>query len=124
LPDNEPEPDSPKPEPPSGDEYLKLAEQARKLRDVSSHGERQNARFGVDKSVNVWLRYTTVGLQFVLVMLAPMGLGYWLDVTFDLLPWLTLTGFALGATAAMTSLIREVMRMGAKEDAERKKRES
>lgn len=97
---------------PSQEEYQKLAEGVRGLRQ---HDTRENAaerRFGDHSATNSWLKYTSVGLQFVLVLLLPLGLGYWADTYFDILPWLTLTGFAVGAVAAMTSIILEVQRMG------------
>jgi F0F1-type ATP synthase assembly protein I len=72
------------------------------------------------QQTNAWLKYVTVGLQFVLMLLLPLGLGYWADTYFETLPWGTLIGFALGATAAMVSIIRETARMGSRDGKENK----
>ncbi|MCA8935986.1 MAG: AtpZ/AtpI family protein [Planctomycetes bacterium] len=101
---------------PSQEEYRKLAESARGLREHSSRTEDAEKRFGNNAAANSWLKYTSVGLQFVLVLLLPLGLGYWADTYFGTLPWLTLVGFALGAVASMTSIILEVQRMDRVDD--------
>lgn len=99
------------PDQPSEDEYRKLAEQAKALREHDPGSRERESRSRMNAAANSWLKYTTVGLQFVLVLLLPLGIGYWGDSYFGTLPWLTLVGFALGAVAAMASIIREVMRM-------------
>ena len=111
MPNEEP-PDSP-----TEDEYRKLAEQAKVLREHDPGQKSRESRSKMNAAANSWLKYTTVGLQFVLVLLLPLGIGYWGDTYFDTLPWLTLVGFGLGAVAAMASIIREVMRMDAQDAA-------
>lgn len=108
MPDNQP---GKQPDAPSEEEYRRLAEEARKLREHDPKARESEQRRGMNAAANAWLKYTSVGLQFVLVLLLPLGLGYWADTYFGTLPWLTLVGFALGAAAAMTSIIREVLRM-------------
>lgn len=118
MPDKQP---GKRPDAPSEDEYRRLADEARKLREHDPRSREREQRRGMNAAANAWLKYTTVGLQFVLVLLAPLGLGYWADTYFGTLPWLTLVGFALGAAAAMTSIIREVLRMDETEKKDREK---
>jgi len=119
---NEEQPESRKqPEAPTEDEYRKLADHAKALREHDPGAPARETRSKMNAATNSWLKYTTVGLQFVLVLLLPLGIGYWGDTYFDTLPWLTLAGFVLGAVGAMASIIREVMRM---DDQDRKKSEA
>lgn len=108
--DSEPKTPFPPPEKPSDHEYNRLQESANELRRKAPKDGPSQTGAGLEKT-NSLLRYTGLGMQFVLVMLLPMGGGYGLDVWLDTLPWFTLGGFALGATAAMWSLIRESNRM-------------
>lgn len=101
---------SPPPEKPSDHEYNRLRESADDLRRKAPKDGPKHSQAELAKT-NSWLKYTGLGMQFVLVMLLPMGGGYWLDTWLDTLPWCTLGGFGLGATAAMWSLIRESGRM-------------
>jgi F0F1-type ATP synthase assembly protein I len=54
------------------------------------------------------LRFTTVGIQFVIVFGAFLGLGYWLDRRWNTSPYLILAGTLLGGTAAFYTLYREI----------------
>jgi F0F1-type ATP synthase assembly protein I len=110
---NEPQGKPERPELPPSDRYRKLAESAKGLRGTQPKGALKGKARKAHEQAGVWLKYTTVGLQFVVVLLLPMGGGYWLDGKLDTLPWFTLAGFLLGAVAAMTGVIREVMRMDA-----------
>jgi F0F1-type ATP synthase assembly protein I len=49
-----------------------------------------------------------VGLQFLFVFGAFLGLGYWLDGKWNTRPYLTIAGALLGAAAAFYVLYREV----------------
>ncbi len=69
-----------------------------------------------------YVRYTGIGMQFLLMMLLPMGAGYWLDTWLGTLPWILVAGAALGAVGGMTWLVRSVRRMEA--GSKRKKQES
>ena len=120
MPNEEPPESSKHSEAPTEDEYRKLADQAKALREHDPGAGKHEVRSKMNAATNSWLKYTTVGLQFVLVLLLPLGLGYWGDTYFNTLPWLTLAGFVVGAVAAMASIIREVMRM---DDQDRKKSE-
>lgn len=111
MPDEGPDEGHSRPEAPSGDEYRRLADSANRLRASEKQRESDAKRRQAQQQTTAWLKYTTVGLQFVLMLLLPLGLGYWADTFFDSLPWGTLIGFALGATAAMVSIIRETGRM-------------
>ncbi|MBZ0138027.1 MAG: AtpZ/AtpI family protein [Planctomycetes bacterium] len=111
MPNEEPPESRRQPGSPTEDEYRKLADQARALREHDPGTRDGESRGRMNAAANAWLKYTTVGLQFVLVLLLPLGIGYWGDTYFGTLPWLTLVGFVLGAAGAMASIIREVMRM-------------
>ena len=108
------------PDVPSPDAYQRLADSANKLRASDNSRKSDQARRQARQATTAWLKYTTVGVQFVLMLLLPLGLGYWADTFFGSLPWGTLVGFGLGAVAAMVSIIRETSRMGRLEEKDRK----
>lgn len=116
MPDEGPDEGPSKPVPPTEEEYRRLSEGAGHLRASERQREDANKRRHAQQQANEWLKYTTVGLQFVLVLLLPLGLGYWADTYFETLPWGTLIGFALGATAAMMGVVREVKRMSSRDE--------
>lgn len=111
MPEERPDEGHSRAEPPSGDDYRKLAESAGQLRESGVERKSDVKRRQVQKQTNEWLKYTTFGLQFVLMLLAPLGLGYWADTYFGTLPWGTLIGFALGAAGAMVYIVNTVFRM-------------
>jgi F0F1-type ATP synthase assembly protein I len=101
-----------KPEDIPSDEYRKLEDSARGLRSLEPKAQGKSKFSTAHSHMGAWLRYTTVGIQFVVTIVLPMGIGYWLDTVFDTLPWIMMTGFLLGAVAAFISIIRESMRIG------------
>ena len=87
-------------------ESLKLA--ASELRNLDGS---KSAVVNKTHNMNVWLRYSTVGIQFTVTMVALTAAGYGLDYWLGTLPWLTVAGAVFGTVAAMTSVIRQVLRM-------------
>jgi F0F1-type ATP synthase assembly protein I len=100
-----------RPDIPESDRYRRLEESAKGLRATQPKGALRGKALKAHEHAGAWLKYTTVGLQFVVVLLLPIGGGYWLDGKLNTLPWFTLAGFLLGAVAAMVGVIREVVRM-------------
>ena len=62
-----------------------------------------------EERVQGYLRFTTVGIQFLFVFGAFLGLGIWLDAKWKTSPYLTLAGTLLGGSAAFYTLYREVI---------------
>jgi F0F1-type ATP synthase assembly protein I len=110
--------DSKRPEPPSPDEYGRLAREADKLRQtsLSDQSEKAQRRRSQQSGMHAYIRYTGIGLQFLLVMLIPLGLGYWIDSWLGTLPWLTVIGSVLGGVGAMVWVVRAVNRMENRSD--------
>jgi len=57
-----------------------------------------------------WLRYSHLGIQFTVTMLAFLFGGMWADRSWGTGPWLTVVGAFVGMTAATYVLIRQVGR--------------
>jgi F0F1-type ATP synthase assembly protein I len=112
--------DMQRPEPPSPEEYQRLKEEAELLRQARQSGESDEARKRreVKGGMHAYIRYTGIGIQFVLLIVLPLGLGYWLDTQFKTLPWLTVAGAALGSVGGMVWVVKSVFRMEAKGDKE------
>ena len=51
-------------------------------------------------------RMSGVGLEFAIAICLCGGVGYWLDRTFNTLPWLLLAGLAVGFAAGLFLLVR------------------
>lgn len=102
--------DSKRPEPPSPDQYERLAKDAEQLQKSGHAGKAAGKGAGAE-GMSAYARFTGIGVLFALVFGLPTLLGYWLDGKFGLLPWLTLAGAVLGAVSAMTLVVREVYRM-------------
>lgn len=51
------------------------------------------------------MRYTHLGVEFILIFLGFMFLGRWLDSQFQTSPWLFLTFLVIGFSGAMYRLI-------------------
>jgi F0F1-type ATP synthase assembly protein I len=54
--------------------------------------------------------FAGVGLEFLLAMLLPGALGYWLDGKFDSRPWLMLLGGAFGFAVGLYRMLDTVKR--------------
>jgi F0F1-type ATP synthase assembly protein I len=111
--------DSKRPVPPSPEEYARLQKDAEELRQMAASGDSDEARHRrqVQGGMHAYVRYTGIGMQFVLTMLLPMGAGWLLDGWLGVSPWLLVTGAALGAVMGMVFVVRTVFRMEAKDKA-------
>lgn len=109
--------ESGRPEPPSPDQYGSLKREAEALRQSTLSGRSDDAvkRRGLQRGMHSYIRYTGIGLQFLLAMLLPLGIGYWLDGLLGTVPWLTAGGAVLGAVGGMAWVIRTVLRLEAGE---------
>ena len=70
---------------------------------------------GVASGVGAYVKYTTIGIQFLLSMLVPLGLGFWLDGLLGTSPWLVAAGAMLGAVGAMAWVFYSFLRMEKRE---------
>lgn len=61
--------------------------------------------------MQAWLRYSGLGVQFVVTLGLPIAGGYWLDAKLGTLPVFVVIGALLGMAAAMVGVIRAVARM-------------
>lgn len=59
------------------------------------------------------MRYSTVGLELVLSILAGFFAGRWLDGKFDTAPTLQLVGFVFGCVAGFRAIYRAAKKMNA-----------
>ena len=101
-----------KPVPPSPSEYEKLRREADSLREIEGVDEaKQQARVSSQQDMGKYLRYTGLGLQFLVMMGLPMALGWWLDGMLGARPWLMAGGAVLGIVGAMVFVVRTVLRM-------------
>ncbi len=60
--------------------------------------------------------YGTVGLEFALSLLLPLGGGRWLDRHLGTAPWLALLGAALGLAAGVRAVWRALQRANREAD--------
>lgn len=63
-----------------------------------------------DKS---YLEYLSLGLEIAVGLFAPILIGLWLDLKWDLTPWLTLSGVVVGMlifAGTLSRLIRKFNR--------------
>jgi F0F1-type ATP synthase assembly protein I len=104
--------------PPSPEEYERLRQDAEKLRQLPHSGESDEARRRSDmkSGTHAYIRYTGIGLQFALMIVLPLGLGYWADVSFGTLPWLTVVGAAAGSVGGMVWVVKSVLRVESKDE--------
>jgi F0F1-type ATP synthase assembly protein I len=110
-----------KPVPPSPGEYEKLRREADSLRESEGVDQaKQQARLSGQQDMGKYLRYTGIGLQFLVMMGLPMALGWWLDGVIGTRPWLMVGGAVLGIVAAMVFVVRTVARMEGPQKAARK----
>jgi F0F1-type ATP synthase assembly protein I len=102
-----------RPDAPSREDYERLKRDAEALRQSPQSGKsvETERRRAVQGGMNAYMRYTGIGIQFVLVMLIPMGLGYWLDGLIGISPWLVVTGALLGGVGAMVWVVHAVFRI-------------
>lgn len=109
---------SKRPDTPSPDQYEDLKRGADELRESPMSGESREAkrRQKYQGGMNSYIRYTGIGIQFTLMMLIPVGLGYWLDTLIDTLPWLTVAGATFGCVGGMVWVVKSVFRMESRDD--------
>lgn len=114
--------DSKRPEPPSPDDYERLKQDAELLRKSKQSGRSDEAqrRSELRGGMNAYVRYTGIGLQFTLLMLLPLGLGYWADTWLGTLPWLTVVGAFGGAVGGMVWVVKSVLRMEGGDEKDKK----
>jgi F0F1-type ATP synthase assembly protein I len=105
--------DGKRPQPPSPDQYKSLQQGADELRQTRLAEQSAEARRRAENrgGMQAYVRYTGIGLQFTLMMLLPLGGGYWLDSWLGTLPWLTVAGAVLGAVGGMVWVVKSVFRM-------------
>jgi F0F1-type ATP synthase assembly protein I len=65
-------------------------------------------RSGLGQSGREYLRFTTVGLQFVITICLSVAFGWWLDVKLETKPWLMLVFALLSPPVAFYHLYRAV----------------
>lgn len=113
-----------RPEVPEPEQYRRLEIEAEKLRQsaMSEQSDASRKRSRHQAGMHAYVRYTGIGMQFLLLMLLPMGAGYWADSALETTPWLLVAGAVLGAIGAMTWLVRTVTRMESKDSGTRKSR--
>ncbi len=109
--------DSKRPEPPSPDQYERLKQQAETLRqsELSGRSDKALQQSRKHQGMQAYVRYTGLGLQFAILILLSMGLGYLLDVWIGTSPWFLSGGALFGAVGGMIWLVRVVARMEARE---------
>ena len=105
-----------RPVPPSPEEYERLRRDAEALRQTKQSGQSDEAvrRSEVKSGTHAYIRYTGIGLQFMLMIVLPLGLGYWADTWLETLPWLTVVGAVLGSVGGMVWVVKSVFRMEAR----------
>lgn len=62
---------------------------------------------------NGYLEYLSLGFEIAVGLFAPILMGLWLDLKWDLTPWLTLSGVLVGMLifgATLSRLIRKFNR--------------
>ena len=59
---------------------------------------------------NAWIGLSSVGIEFVLSVLLPGALVYWLDKKFNSTPWLMLVGGLFGCVAGFYTLLKAIRR--------------
>lgn len=65
-------------------------------------------RSGLGQAGRDYLRFTTVGLQFVITICLSVAFGWWLDGKLETKPWLTLVFSLLSPPVAFYHLYRAV----------------
>jgi F0F1-type ATP synthase assembly protein I len=108
--------DAKRTEPPSPEEYERLRRDAEALRQTkqSGHSDEAVRRSKIKGGTHAYIRYTGIGLQFMLMIVLPLGLGYWTDTWLGTLPWLTVVGAGLGSVGGMVWVVKSVSRMEAR----------
>ncbi|MCB9894837.1 MAG: AtpZ/AtpI family protein [Planctomycetes bacterium] len=114
--------DSKRPEPPSPDQYERLKKDAELLRNSKQSGrsDEANRRQSLNRGMQSYVRYTGIGIQFLMIMLLPTGLGYWLDDLLGISPVLVIVGAVLGSVGAMVWVVKTVFRMESKASADKR----
>jgi F0F1-type ATP synthase assembly protein I len=108
-----------RPETPSPDEYEKLRIGADALRQASMSDQSEKAvrRRKLQGGMHAYVRYTGIGLQFVLTIGLGLLAGYGLDHLLGTDPWLMMVGALVGSVGAMVWVVKTVLRMEARSGA-------
>lgn len=116
--------DSTQDESPSPDDYEKLRRGADELRQtsLSDQSDKAKKRRKVQSGMHAYVRYTGIGIQFVLVIALGLAAGYGLDYLLGTDPWLMVTGALAGSVGAMVWVVRTVLRMESRAEARGKDR--
>ena len=69
--------------------------------------DREPAGGGPNASAD-WAGFATVGFEFVVAILVPGALGWWVDRKFGTAPWAMLGGGLLGFVIGLRQLMRAV----------------
>ena len=67
----------------------------------------------MDDNDKSYLQYLSLGFEIAVGLFAPILIGLWLDLKWDLTPWLTLSGVVVGMLifgGTLTRLIRKFNR--------------
>jgi F0F1-type ATP synthase assembly protein I len=99
--------------PPSPEEYRRLREEAEELRQSreSEQSDKAVRASEIRGGMHAYIRYTGIGIQFVLVVLLGVGGGYGLDQLLGTEPWLLVAGAVVGSVGAMVFVVLTVLRM-------------
>ena len=101
-----------RPKAPSPEEYERLGRSAHRLRESPGVKAELKSKHGRVREVErLYLRYTGIGIQFVMILLLPTLGGYGLDSWLETGPAFLIVGAALGGVTAMVHIVREVLRM-------------
>lgn len=64
-----------------------------------------------DSQSAMWFSLSGLGVEFVLSLLVPGAIGWWLDKKLGWSPWLLIIGIALGFAAGLYTMIRTTNRL-------------
>jgi F0F1-type ATP synthase assembly protein I len=78
------------------------------MADERTPESRETGKKAEQPDANAWIGMSSVGIEFVLSVLLPGGLGYWLDNKFGTTPWLMLVGGLFGCVAGFYVLLKAI----------------
>lgn len=68
-----------------------------------------------DPRLKTYLEYLTLGSEIAISLSAPILIGYWLDVKFEMMPVFTMSGVILGIILLIITMVRLVRKFDEKE---------